>query len=94
MWVLLAAAVVLVLVGGALLLFVPVSFGWTAYAPLQESFSFTDMYPLTPGRAAGAGLAVLGLLLTVAVLGWVLGRRSAFRDLIRSGVLRTEDSGS
>lgn len=81
--VLLGAAAVLVLVGGGMLLFAPVSFGWTAYAPLSdESFSFSGMYPLTTDRAVGAGLAIVGLLLVVGVLGWVLGRRSALRGQI------------
>ena len=81
MWVLLSTAVVLVLVGGALLMFAPVSFGWTAYAPLSgESFSFSGMYPVTPERALGIVLAILGLLLVVGMLGWILGRRAAQRD--------------
>lgn len=79
-WVALGAAAALVVAGGALLLFAPVSFGWTAYAPLSgESFSFSGMYPLTPERAVGAGLAVAGLLLAVGVGGWAVGRRSAIR---------------
>lgn len=69
-----------------MLLFAPVSFGWTAYAPLSdESFFFSGMYPLTTDRAAGAGLAVLGLILVVGILGWMLGRRSAVRDQIEAG---------
>ena len=81
MWVLLGAAVVLVIVGAAVLLFSPVAFGWTAYAPLSgESFSFSGMYPLTPERAAGAALSILGLLLAVGVIGWVLGRSAGRRD--------------
>lgn len=79
-WVLLGTAVLLVLVGAAVMLFSPATFGWTAYAPLSSTaFSFSGMYPLTPQRAAGAGLAVLGLLLVVGLLGWVLGRRSELK---------------
>lgn len=77
-WVLLGAAVALVAIGGGVLLFAPVSFGWTAYAPLSGA-SFSGMYPLTPERAVGAGLAAAGLLLAVAVGGWAVGRRSALR---------------
>ena len=77
LWVLLVAAVVLILIGAAILLFSPVEFGWTAYAPLSgESFSFTGMYPLTAARAAGIGTAVAGLLVIAGVVGWTLGRRS------------------
>lgn len=77
LWVLLVAAVVLILVGTAILLFSPVEFGWTAYTPLSgESFSFTGMYPLTAARAAGVGTAVAGLLVVAGVVGWTLGRRS------------------
>ncbi len=79
-WGLLAASAVLVAVGAGVLLFVPVSFGWLAYAPLSSaSFSFSGMYPLTPERAGGAVCAIAGLLLAAVVAGWVLGRRSARR---------------
>ena len=79
MWTVLGAALVLVMIGAAVLLFVPVSFGWVGYATVANSasFEFSGMYPLTPERAAGALCAIVGLLLGAVVLGWVLGRRSA-----------------
>jgi len=84
MWILLVAAAVLVPVGAGLLLFTPVSFGWFAYAPLSgESFSFSGMYLLTPGRATGAGLAIAGLMLAVGASCWALGRRAGRRDQSR-----------
>jgi hypothetical protein len=81
MWVLLAAAVVLVVIGAAVVLFVPVTFGWVGYGSFasSESFDFSGMYPLTPERAAGAACAVVGLVLCAVVLGWVLGSRSALK---------------
>ena len=76
-WGLLGVAVILLVMGAAVLLFSPVEFGWTAYAPLSdESFSFSGMYPLTPERAAGGALAILGLLLIAGTGGWMLGRAS------------------
>lgn len=84
MWMLLGAAAILVLVGVGLLLFAPVSFGWFAYAPLSsESFSFSGMYPLTPERTVGAGLAIAGLILAVGASCWMLGRRAGRRDQSR-----------
>jgi hypothetical protein len=89
MWVLLAAAVVLVVIGAGVFLFAPVSFGWftyTSYAPDANlaSFDFSGMYPLTPERAAGAVCAIIGLLLAAGVFGWVLGRRSALKALFET----------
>lgn len=78
--VLLGAAIVLVVVGTGVFLLAPASFGytgWYAYSPLSStSFSFDGMYPLTPGRAAGAGVVVVGLVIAAGVVGWLLGRRS------------------
>lgn len=78
--VLLGAAVVLVVVGAAVFVLAPVSFGytgWYAYSPLSSSFAFDGMYPLTPGRVTGAALVVVGLLIAAGIAGWLLGRRSA-----------------
>ncbi|NEN04608.1 hypothetical protein G3T36_01855 [Diaminobutyricibacter tongyongensis] len=85
LWVLLTTAALLIVIGAAVLLFVPVSFGWVGYAPEANaaSFEFSGMYPLTPERAAGAGCVLFGLLLGAAVLGWVLGRRSALSASIQ-----------
>ncbi|MEN0085305.1 MAG: hypothetical protein AAGC66_11110 [Leifsonia sp.] len=82
MWVLLGAAIVLILVGAGLLASAPVpsTFGWYAYSPLSDSaFSAAGTYAITPERAAGGGIAIVGLLLLVGVLAWVLGRRSGLR---------------
>lgn len=77
MWLLVGFAVVLVVIGASVLLLSPATFGWTLDAPLSgESFSFSGMYPLTPERATGGALAILGLLLIAAIAGWALGRRS------------------
>jgi hypothetical protein len=67
--------------------------GWTeytgSYAPLEPgtayesrlTLSFGDGWTVlwTGGHLAGAGLAVLGLLLLTGTAGWWLGRRSAGR---------------
>ena len=82
MWVLLGAAIVLTLVGAGLLISAPVpsTFGWYAYSPLSDpALSPAGMYTITPERAAGASIAVVGLLLLVGVLAWLLGRRSGLR---------------
>lgn len=93
-WGLLVAAVVLVVVGGAVLLFAPASIGWFAYSPLSSTtpFEFTGgVYPITAERAGGVAAVAAGLLLIAGVAGWVLGRRSALRGLTRSGALRAEE---
>ncbi|KRC47060.1 hypothetical protein ASE16_16955 [Leifsonia sp. Root227] len=77
-WALLTVAVVLVVIGGAVLLFVPATFGWTAYSPLSSS-TFSGMYPLTEERAIGATCAIVGLLIGAGLVGWGIGRRSASR---------------
>lgn len=85
-WVVLAAAVVLVVVGAAVLLFSPASFGWVGYSPLPStmSFEFTGgVYPLTTQRAGGLAAFGAGLLLIAGVAGWVIGRRSGVRDRAR-----------
>ena len=62
-------------------------FGWSAYAPLEETqrayqsaltYSFVDGGTVlwTGGHLVGAGLAVLGALVLAGVGGWLLGRRS------------------
>ncbi|HLM04311.1 MAG TPA: hypothetical protein VK402_03860 [Blastococcus sp.] len=62
-------------------------FGWTSYAPLEPQVPGpfdTSTYAYAPdwtvlwtaGHLAGAGLAVLGLLVLAGVCGWALGRRT------------------
>jgi hypothetical protein len=63
------------------------AFGWTSYAPLQETQSaylsavtFADGTVVWTGQhLLGAGLLVLGLLLLTGVGGWLLGRRAGRR---------------
>ena len=61
--------------------------GWTSYAPLEpqvpgpfdaSTYAYTPDWAVlwTAGHLAGAGLAVLGLLVLVGAGGWSLGRRS------------------
>ena len=72
----LAVGVVLTLAGAVLMLTQPVSFGWTAYAPLSSN-TFAPPW-LSPGMIAGLVLLILGL---VAIAGWVgfrLGRSRTY----------------
>jgi heme/copper-type cytochrome/quinol oxidase subunit 1 len=65
----------------------PMDFGWTSYAPLQETqtaylsaVTFADGTVVWTGQhLLGAGLLVLGLLLLTGVGGWLLGRRTGRR---------------
>lgn len=69
----LALGAVLTVAGAVLMLTQPVSFGWTAYAPLSSN-TFVPPWA-SSGMIAGFLLLVLGL---VAIAGWVgfrLGRR-------------------
>jgi hypothetical protein len=89
-WLTAAAGAALV-VAGVLVFWAANRSGWVvhggSYAPLvpaEASESRPDLgldgTVLWTGRhAAGAGLAVLGLLLLAAVGGWALGRRSGRR---------------
>ena len=87
MWVLLAAAVVLVVTGAGVLLFAPASFGTFGFisGANATSFEFSGMYPLTLERAVGAVCCIAGLLIVSAVLGWVFGRRSALSAGVHRG---------
>ncbi|ACQ82293.1 hypothetical protein Bcav_4052 [Beutenbergia cavernae DSM 12333] len=67
-----AVAGALFLAGGALwALTRPVSFGWTAYAPLSEQ----TFDPTLGGLYVGAATAAVGLGLLGGVVGYTLGRR-------------------
>ena len=72
----------------------PYDFGWSAYAPLEETqsayqsaltYTFVDGGTVlwTGGHLVGAGLAVLGALVLAGVGGWWLGRRSGLRGTAR-----------
>ncbi len=80
-WAVLATAGVMVVVGAVVLL-VPGPLGWLSYTADSRSVTvaLTEMYPLTPTRAIGAAIAILGLLLAAGLAGWTLGRRSAPRS--------------
>jgi heme/copper-type cytochrome/quinol oxidase subunit 1 len=71
----------------------PVDFGWTAYAPLEQTrdayqsvVSFTDGATVlwTGQHVLGAGLLVLGLLVLVGAGCWLLGRRAGRRGALPS----------
>lgn len=64
--------VVLSAVGAVLLLTQPVSFGWTAYAPLSSA-TFVPPGP-TPGMIAGLVLLVVGLMVVAGWVGFRIGR--------------------
>ncbi len=72
----LALGAVLTVAGAVLIFTQPVSFGWTAYAPLSSN-TFAPPWP-TPGTIAGSVLLILGL---VAIAGWVGFRLGRFRTL-------------
>ena len=78
MWGLLIAAVVLVLIGGALLLLTPQSpASFTCAGGIGgTACTFSGMIFVTPARIAGALCGLAGLLLVAGALGWVLGRRA------------------
>jgi heme/copper-type cytochrome/quinol oxidase subunit 1 len=70
-----------------------VDFGWTAYAPLeqtqqayQRAITFTDSATVlwTGQHLLGAGLLVLGLLVLIGVCCWLLGRRAGRREALRT----------
>jgi hypothetical protein len=76
------AGLALVVPGVAMLLAsrpdpVPADFGWYAYTPLTEGSS---VLMWTGWQLAGAGVAVLGLLLLASGLGYRLGRRRSAVD--------------
>ncbi|MFF1633253.1 hypothetical protein [Leifsonia sp. NPDC058248] len=87
LWVLLAVAVVMVVVGAGVLLFAPASFGTFGFfsGANATSFDFSGMYPVTLERAAGAACCIAGLLIVAAVLGWIFGRRSALSAGVHRG---------
>jgi heme/copper-type cytochrome/quinol oxidase subunit 1 len=68
----------------------PYDFGWSAYAPLEETrsayqsaltYASVDGGTVlwTGGHLVGAGLAMLGALVLAGVGGWLLGHRSGLR---------------
>lgn len=63
---------VLSVVGAVLVVTQPVSFGWTAYAPLSSN-SFVPPWP-TPGVVAGLVLLFVGLVTIAGWVGFRLGR--------------------
>lgn len=70
---LVVGAVVLFVAGLVLVMTTPLSFGWSAYAPLSDvTFS-----PFSPGLIVGWVLVVIGLVLAAGWVGFRLGRRRA-----------------
>ena len=66
-------------------------FGWSAYAPLEETttayrsaitFAGPGTVLWTRGHVVGAGLAVLGALVLAGVGGWALGLRAGRRGSV------------
>jgi heme/copper-type cytochrome/quinol oxidase subunit 1 len=70
----------------------PADFGWSSYAPLQETQSayvsavtFSEGSVLWTGQhLLGAGLLVVGLLVLTGALAWLLGRRAGRRETPRA----------
>jgi heme/copper-type cytochrome/quinol oxidase subunit 1 len=93
-WLVAALGVVLVVLG--VLVFAaanaaPPDFGWSAYAPLEETttayrsaitFAGPGTVLWTRGHVVGAGLAVLGALVLAGVGGWALGLRAGRRGSV------------
>ncbi|MEH0110410.1 hypothetical protein V6N00_11920 [Tersicoccus sp. MR15.9] len=50
----------------------PVTFGWFAYAPLSNTMMVPT--PVQPTMVVGSLLVLLGVLVLVAVAGWLMGR--------------------
>ncbi|MCS0500517.1 hypothetical protein [Protaetiibacter mangrovi] len=63
---------VLSVLGAVLLVTQPVSFGWTAYAPLSSN-TFVPLWP-TPGIVAGVVLLIVGFVTIAGWVGFRLGR--------------------
>jgi heme/copper-type cytochrome/quinol oxidase subunit 1 len=65
----------------------PADFGWSSYAPLQETDSaYLSSVTFSAGTVAwtgehllGAALAVVGLLVLTGTAAWLLGRRAGRR---------------
>ncbi|WP_461172638.1 hypothetical protein M1D93_16925 [Arthrobacter sp. Z1-9] len=58
-----------------------VSFGWFAYAPLDnEPFSGSGLSFVTPGTQAGLAIAVAGLLVLAFWAGYRIGRKAGTRN--------------
>lgn len=53
------------------------SFGWFAYAPLQDARPATSVLVLSVEQCLGAGLIVLGVLVVAEVVCYRLGRARA-----------------
>jgi heme/copper-type cytochrome/quinol oxidase subunit 1 len=69
----LAAGVLLLVIGVVIVFSQPVSFGWTAYAPLS-SVTVSPPWP-TPATILGGVVGVGGLALIAGWVGFRLGRR-------------------
>jgi heme/copper-type cytochrome/quinol oxidase subunit 1 len=76
-----AAGAALLVIGIVLVTTQPMSFGWTAYAPLTD-VTFVPPFP-TPAMWLGGILAVTGLALLAGWVGFRLGRRA--RHPLRAG---------
>jgi heme/copper-type cytochrome/quinol oxidase subunit 1 len=70
----------------------PADFGWSSYAPLQETQSaYVSAVTFSAGSVLwtgqhllGAGLLVAGLLVLTGALAWLLGRRAGRRETPRT----------
>ena len=93
-WLLLGVGAALAVAGGLVFAAAnrgPMDFGWSSYAPLQETrtpylstVTFSDGSVLWTGQhLLGACLLVLGLLVLTGAAGWLLGRRAGRRAALR-----------
>jgi heme/copper-type cytochrome/quinol oxidase subunit 1 len=69
-----AAGALLLVVGVIVVVTQPVSFGWTAYAPLSSVTVFPTSP--TPAMMLGGAVGVSGLALVAGWVGFRLGRRA------------------
>ena len=78
-WLLVIAGSVLVLVGVAVLLWIPTSgaaFGWFAYAPLSDSVFTPGFLFLDPTHRWAVVVAIVGLIVASGAAGYLVGRRA------------------